>query len=122
MKTQFLLKCLSAVSLCAMLFDMAAGQTPTPTPGTSAWVSFGDNHRLQYHQDANGNRIMDFSFAGYQGAGVAFPSVPVQATVSPSGGDDTLAIQSALDTVSALPLDANGFRGTVQLSPGTVSV
>ena len=125
MKRQFL-KGASALLLCAMLLGVAAGQETsaagTSTTGTSTWVFFGDNHRLQYHQDANGNRIMDFSFAGYQGGGVALPSVPVQATVSPSGGDDTLAIQSAIDTVSALPLDANGFRGTVQLAPGTFSV
>src|SRR5437762_343851 len=125
MKRQFL-KGASALLLCAMLLGVAAGQETsaagTSTTGTSTWVFFGDNHRLQYHQDANGNRIMDFSFAGYQGGGVAFPSVPVQATVSPSGGDDTSAIQSAIDTVSALPVDANGFRGTVQLDLGTFSV
>ena len=125
MKRQFL-KGASALLLCAMLLGVAAGQETsaagTSTTGISTWVFFGDNHRLQYHQDANGNRIMDFSFAGYQGGGVALPSVPVQATVSPSGGDDTSAIQSAIDTVSALPLDANGFRGTVQLAPGTFSV
>src|SRR5882724_6706384 len=122
MKTQFLLKCVSAVSLCAMLFDMAAGQTPPPTPGTSAWVSFGNNHRLQYTQDANGNRIMDFSFAGYQGGGVQLPSATVQAILAPSGSDDTQPIQSAINAVSALPLGPDGFRGTVQLAAGTFNV
>src|SRR5256885_7051688 len=59
---------------------------------TSSWVSFGDDHRLHYQQDVNGNRIMDFSSAGYKGGGVALPTgVPVRATVSPSGGDDTAA-------------------------------
>src|SRR5436305_110654 len=70
MKRQFL-KGASALLLCAMLLGVAAGQETsaagTSTTGTSTWVFFGDNHRLQYHQDANGNRIMDFSFAGYQG-------------------------------------------------------
>src|SRR6516165_12214577 len=112
-----LLKCAEVVLLCAALVGEVAGQS-APTPGTSAWVFFDGNHHLQYNQDANGNRIMDFSFAGYQGGGVALPSAPVQATVNPSGGDDTAAIQAAIDAVSALPLDANGFRGTVQLAPG----
>src|SRR2546430_15639609 len=104
MKTQFLLKCLSAVSLCAMLFDMAAGQTAPPTPGTSVWVSFGNNHRLQYTQDANGNRIMDFSFAGYQGGGVQLPSATVQAILAPSGSDDPQPNHSATNTGSSPPL------------------
>ena len=31
--------------------------------GTSAWVFFGPDHRLQYATDPQGNRIMDFSYA-----------------------------------------------------------
>jgi len=90
--------------------------------GTSAWVSFGPDHRLQYATDAQGNRIMDFSFTGYEGGGVRPPVVPVAAHVRPSGGDDTAAIQSAIDEVSAMPLDDKGFRGAVLLHPGTYNV
>jgi hypothetical protein len=89
---------------------------------TSSWASLGSDGRLHYATDANGNRIMDFSSAGYQGGGVSLPTVASKATVSPSGGDDTAAIQAAINTVSALPLDANGFRGAVQLSAGNFSV
>jgi hypothetical protein len=89
---------------------------------TSSWASLGSDGRLHYTADANGNRIMDFSSAGYQGGGVSLPNVAAKATVSPSGSDDTAAIQAAIDTVSALPLDANGFRGAVQLSAGSFSV
>jgi hypothetical protein len=88
---------------------------------TSSWASLGSDGRLHYTADANGNRIMDFSSAGYQGGGVSLPNVAAKATVSPSGSDDTAAIQAAIDTVSALPLDANGFRGAVQLSAGSFS-
>src|SRR5579884_1628361 len=124
MKRQFFLKCIGAAASCALPLAFALAQaapTPSPTPGTSAWVFFGSNHRLQYTPDANGNRIMDYSFAGYMGGGVALPGAPVQATVNPSGGDDTAAIQAAIDSVSALPPDANGFRGTVLLAPGAFS-
>src|SRR5262249_16264069 len=86
---------------------------------TSAWVFVGPDGRLQYQTDDQGNRIMDFSFAGYKGGGVSLPDVPVQQTISPSGGDDTAAIQAAIDVVSALPPDGNGFRGAVLLAPGT---
>jgi hypothetical protein len=88
---------------------------------TSTWIFLGDDHRLHYQADAQGNRILDFSYAGYGGGGVQLPTVPVAATVGPSGADDTAAIQAALDTVSAMPLDANGFRGAVLLTPGHYS-
>ncbi|HWC19481.1 MAG TPA: hypothetical protein VG498_20885 [Terriglobales bacterium] len=65
---------------------------------------------------------MDFSSAGYKGGGVALPGVPAQVTLTPSGGDDTAAIQSSIDTISGMPMDANGFRGAVQLSAGAFSV
>lgn len=86
--------------------------------GTSSWVFFGPDGRLQYATDAQGNRIMDYSYAGYQGGGVSIPAVPAQQEVCPSGGDDTAAIQAAIDTVSNLSPDDNGFRGAVLLAPG----
>jgi hypothetical protein len=61
---------------------------------------------------------MDFSAAGYMGGGVALPEAPVKATVPPGGGgDDSRAIQAAIDRVAALPL-VSGFRGAVVLTPG----
>src|SRR5215472_8865032 len=48
---------------------------------TSTWVSFGPGGTLQYHTDANGNKIMDFSFAGYKQGGVALPVVPAVVTI-----------------------------------------
>jgi len=77
---------------------------------------------LQYATDSVGDRIIDYSSAGYHGGGVALPTIPARATVSPSGGDDTAAIQSAIDAVAALEPDRRGFRGSVLLSPGTFNV
>ncbi|HEX3729857.1 MAG TPA: DUF6298 domain-containing protein [Opitutaceae bacterium] len=62
---------------------------------------------------------IDFSSAGYAGGGVALPAVPARITVAPTGGDDTRAIQGAIDAVARLPLDAQGFRGAVALQAGT---
>lgn len=88
--------------------------------GRSQWVYPGADGRLVYKTTPTGERIMDFSHAGYKGGGVPLPDVPVKRTVQPSGSvDDTAAIQKAIDEVSALPLDANGFRGAVLLAPGT---
>ena len=38
------------------------------------------------------------------------------------GGDDTAAIQAAIDAVAALPLDERGMRGAVELGPGTFTI
>ncbi|HEY7090621.1 MAG TPA: discoidin domain-containing protein [Tepidisphaeraceae bacterium] len=85
----------------------------------SKWVHAGPDGKLIYKTTPAGDRIMDFSFAGYMGGGVALPDIWVKKTVSPSGGaDDTAVIQAALDEVAALPLE-NGFRGAVLLAPGT---
>ena len=46
------------------------------------------------------------------------PSVPVKETVWPVAGDNTANLQAAIDKVSALPLDKNGFRGAVLLKMG----
>jgi hypothetical protein len=85
----------------------------------SEWVRPGPDGKLLYKTTPVGDRIMDFSHAGYMGGGVALPTVPVERTVEPSGGpDDTASIQAALDAVSGLNPE-NGFRGAVLLKPGT---
>ncbi len=80
---------------------------------TSKWVYFGVDHRLQYRTDERGNRILDFSYAGYRGGGVRLTDVPVAKTLSPVAGDNTARIQEALDSVS---------QGAVLLAPGTYEV
>jgi hypothetical protein len=89
-------------------------------PGAkSAWVWVDESGKLAYKTlGPEGDRIMDFSHAGYHGGGVALPMVPVAEMVSPSGGDDAGAIQAALDAVAKRPL-SGGFRGAVLLKPGT---
>ena len=84
------------------------------------WVSLDSSGKLVYRSLPRGDRIVDFSYAGYMGGGVSLPRVPGARRVSPSGGDDTAAIQHAIDGVSAMPLK-NGFRGAVVLAPGTFS-
>lgn len=84
----------------------------------SEWVRAGPDGKLVYKTTPAGDRIMDFSHAGYMGGGVALPAVPVKQSVEPSGGpDDTAAIQAAIDAVSAMSPEG-GFRGTVLLKPG----
>ena len=86
---------------------------------TSLWVYPGPDGRLQYQTDSRGNRIMDFSSAGYEAGGVALPAVPIAITIGPVSGDNTSHIQAAINTASQLAPDTNGFRGAVLLGPGT---
>lgn len=88
-----------------------------PSKNTSSWVYPGKQGKLVYKTTAAGDRIMDFSQAGYKGGGVALPIVPVKRTVKPSGNDDTESIQAAINEVSGLR-PVNGFRGAVLLAPG----
>lgn len=84
----------------------------------SQWVYTNANNKLQYKTTDRGDRIMDFSYAGYMGGGVAIPAVPVKITVSPSAGDNSITIQQAIDQVAAMK-PVNGIRGAVLLKPGT---
>jgi len=69
------------------------------------------------------NTIPDFSYAGYMGGGVLLPTdISVEAAVNPEAGDDSPRIQAAIDLVSALELDDNGFRGVVLIKAGYYSL
>ena len=81
------------------------------------WVYFDPSGRLAYRTLDKGDRILDFSYAGYMGGGVSIPTAPVKKTVTASGGDDTAAIQAAIDEVSRMPL-VDGLRGAVLLERG----
>src|SRR5262249_684721 len=112
------------------LFAIVLVMTSGAIAQTSQWVFVGPDGKLQYRilpnannpSTVNGDRIMDFSWAGYMGGGVSLPNLPVQRNISPSGGDDTPAIQAAINAVATLAPDANGFRGAVLLGPGTFNI
>ncbi|GAA1905424.1 peptidoglycan-binding protein [Streptantibioticus ferralitis] len=98
----------------------AASASSAPTSGK--WLGLSHGH-LVYGHDAQGNRIPDYSYAGYDGGGVALPQVPARVNVpAPGTGDETATIQAAIDKASALPLDVNGFRGAVQLAKGSYHI
>ena len=88
----------------------------------STWISYGPDHRLVYETDTLGNRIPDFSRCGYTGGETPLPIVPAKVTLKPVDGDAGKLIQDAIDTVSRLPADANGFRGAVLLRRGSYSI
>ncbi len=92
-------------------------------PERHAVVAHPDREgRMVYTPDYLGNRIPDFSTAGYRGGDVPIPEVPVRATLAPEPGDDTERIQAAIDEVGAREPDEDGFRGAVLLTRGAYEV
>ena len=88
----------------------------------SHWVSIGADGKLHYTADPRGNRIMDFSYAGYKGGGSRLPTIAVARTLKPEPGDATARIQQAIDAVSRLMPSDQGLRGAVLLDPGTYEI
>jgi hypothetical protein len=95
---------------------------PTPQGGwESQAVFYGSDRKLSYAIDAEGNRIPDFSFAGFE-YGAVPPTVPQVFYIEGNkgmddGSDDTMRIQAALDQVGQRQMQ-NGYRGAVVLGPG----
>ncbi|MFH0991820.1 MAG: T9SS type A sorting domain-containing protein [bacterium] len=85
-------------------------------------MKYTPSGKLEYLSDAEGNRIPDFSYAGYKNSSTSIPSVPVVHTISPLLGDNTSHIQTAIDIVGARPLDAFGLRGALFLNAGIYRV
>lgn len=106
-------------------------------------VSFGLDGKLVYKPYTDkGDRIMDYSFCGYRASAEPIPDVPTVIELEPlpdtpapirrelpasqperflaypEGPDSHARIQAALDAVAAMPLNRDGFRGTVLLKRG----
>jgi hypothetical protein len=104
-----------AVAPALLAATRARGQDLAPTVSR---IYPGADGKLVYVPDEQGNTLLDSSHAGYGGAGVPIPTVPVKETIWPVAGDNTEHVQAAIDKVSALPLDKYGFRGAVALRVG----
>ncbi|MEY9878282.1 hypothetical protein ABH931_007809 [Streptacidiphilus sp. MAP12-33] len=110
-----------ATAEAGTLATARAATTATTRAGTD-WISWTGG-KLAYGHDAQGDRVPDYSSAGYEGGGVALPLAPVRERVGvPSGKDDTARIQAAIDAASRLPVGSGGLRGAVLLAPGAYRI
>jgi hypothetical protein len=91
-------------------------------PNFSKLVYPGKGGRLVYTPDGNGNTLPDFSNCGYAGGGVKLPDVAVWETVLPVQGDASSVIQAAIDKVSKMLADEDGFRGAVLIKKGVYKI
>lgn len=108
--------------LRVLLPCLALASLPARAQNPSALIQLSAQGRLQYVPDSRGNTVPDFSAVGYRSGDVAIPTVPVAVTLAPVAGDNRARIQAAIAQVSALPLNASGFRGAVLLTAGTYAV
>lgn len=101
----------------------ALAAAPFKTAGNVALCYKDENGKLTYTCDVMGNRFLDYSEVGYEhGADLpddAYIASLPHVTVSPVQGDNAPAIQAAIDSFKDKPADAKGYRGVVELAPGT---
>lgn len=90
--------------------------------GAESFVELGDQGQLVYEQDDRGDRIMDFSSAGFRGGGVPIPQVPSRLMLEPQAGEDGWRIQAAIDHLSSMEPDGEGWRGALLLAPGKYEI
>jgi hypothetical protein len=92
------------------------------TSTSASPIQISNDGKLTYNASSNGDRVPDFSYCGYMLSEVPIPDVPVKVIVPAMSGDATEKMQTAIDYVSSLPLDKQGFRGAVLLDKGTFEV
>ena len=78
-------------------------------------------NKLVYKADGRGNTIPDFSRVGYYHGEKTIPHIETVIKVSP-GVDDQANIQQAINLVSTKTMNSAGFRGAVELLPGTYRI
>ena len=100
-----------------IIFSFSSVQAQNNKPAKSQWAYLNLKGKLNYKTLPQGDKIMDFSYAGYRGGGVKIPLVDAKITLSPIVGDNSEVIQNAIDKVSEMPL-IKGFRGAVLLKAG----
>jgi hypothetical protein len=105
---------ITALVFCINIYSVKAQDLPP----TTTLVYPGVDGKLVYVADTLGNKIPDFSNAGYKGGGVSIPHAQIKAIVWPVAGDNSEHLQKIIDSVAALPPDASGFRGTILLKMG----
>ncbi len=76
------------------------------------------NSKLVYTPDSLGNRIPDFSYAGYMAGEMPIPQPSATIIIPHTNEDATEIIQNAIDYVGNQKLNNDGFRGVILLQPG----
>jgi len=88
------------------------------TNGSLVYTKFANEN-----SDIRENVIPDFSSSGYKGGGVPIPFVPTIEIIHPTNENDhSHVIQTAIDNVSNIEINEDGFRGAIFLKAGVYRV
>lgn len=117
LKKVFTYTLIACVSMGYFPAQAQKGKEKKPLPPISYQAG-----KLIYTPDALGNRVPDFSYAGYMGNNEVIPNVPIRVVVPVINGDATVRIQSALDYVASLPAGKDGIKGAVLLQKGVYKI
>ena len=74
---------ISPIKALFLLLSFLAFFTSTGYCWQSSLAYYDANGKFVCTEDAEENRIPDFSHAGYRGGGVELPEIPVKKTISP---------------------------------------
>lgn len=116
--TQNIIACFKS-TLVIMCFAMSISITAQTTFPDIVKTKEG---KLTFTADNQGNKIPDFSFAGYMASEKVIPNLENKIFVPKQEEDATQRIQTAIDYVSNLKPDKTGFRGAVLLDKGTFKI
>ena len=113
---RFLMFLFTVIPSFAICFGQATWQ--------STIVKFGTDGKLMYVADANLNRVVDFSWAGYKNSNEPIPTITnIISTLTPvTGVDNTTAINNAITSAASVTPNVNGFRGVVLLKKGNYQI
>ena len=103
------------------IISIAFALNATAQNWQSKFVKINAMGEITYTSDEKGNTIPDFSQVGYFHGNKEIPNVQVQINIAPSENDQQ-TIQSAIDLLSKMHTDANGFRGTLLLKKGVYKI
>ncbi|MFA6540608.1 MAG: T9SS type A sorting domain-containing protein [Bacteroidota bacterium] len=107
---------------CRVYAALLLVSTLTVAQWKSSLLTKDETGRLVYSTDQLGNRIPDFSYAGFKNGEVPLPAAAVVKTIGPAAGDNTGHIQQAIDEIAAMPKGSDGLRGALLLLPGMYRV
>ncbi len=113
---KYILFCCVILTLFFKVDELAAKPRPKPI------VYVGEDGKLVYLSDSLGNRVIDFSYCGYEASNKDIPHVETKVFIPAMTGDATELIQRSIDYVASLPVDENGFRGAIQFDKGEFHV
>ncbi len=103
------------------LFACAAIAQTTKPKVEPPLVQRDKDGKLSYVADERGNRVPDYSYAGYR-AGEAIPTVPAKLLALDPEQDNTANLQAAIDELAQLPADKDGYRGALLIPNGVYPI